>query len=218
MCGYIRVWGFIQKMSVVNVTRRALVGEGPSGDAVTLNVHVVYNGAPDTRIRNRGLCAHVWTDAVRIPQLDEGFESSEALWHTLDLERSAVGNVRISRNGAKHVYVAVFDNRAADYEGGAQAVAVQGERRAFAVFDANPILAGSTVLAHLMVPEAGGISLGTVRIWTGAAPSKPIQSSYSSAFADAMRFGEELARTSRAIDGVPGNSLCVCVDLPVLLY
>lgn len=132
------------RLSVVGA-RPALVGPH---DKPTLTIRVTYTGVRDSRLPSRNLRAHVWTDAVPLPQCDGGYcVIAGNLWEDI-----AVGQEQtIPMRAGTHMYVSVFEDRAADDDGTAHPVAVQGERRAQAVINLEAVRSGTTVVAKLLV-------------------------------------------------------------------
>lgn len=82
------VIGLNSQRSATRKPQRVEAGNAP----LVINLTVDYTGVADPRINVRNFCAHVWTDAARMHQLDEGYESPDTqFWETINLEHSTSG-------------------------------------------------------------------------------------------------------------------------------
>lgn len=188
---------------------RRMVGGGVLQTS-TLCIRIDYTGTHDNRLNptqyNR--CAHVWDDTLQMPQLGEGFVPEEVeMWKVVPMADGAVVFKLSMPATARYVYVGVFENRAADSDGGSGQVAVPGERRAQAALELTPIRAGMRMSVKLELPEAE-VALGTVSAWIeGAPPGAPAAMVPGAAMLAAYAKGDEMAARNTPLPGVPGLTL-----------
>lgn len=172
----------------------------PIPEANTLSVAVVYTGVADSRLKERNLHAHVWTDSVPLPQCDGTYCTlPRPLWEDIKVGETQTIPVR----DGHHLYVAVFEDRAADDDGSAHPTAVQGERRAQAVLDLDAIRSGATMKATLTIPEAGNRKLGHVTAWIGVR-NPHVDEHVPTGMKLAFKCGKQLALRNAALPNVLG--------------
>lgn len=214
-------------MSTFSIVPRVGAPESEPSESApwTVSIRIQYTGSHDTRLQpsQRDTCAHVWDDTVRMPQLgDAPAPEGVDMWRVVQMtEQGGCQVCELSMEvpaAARHVYVAVFENRGADDDGSAHVVVVRGERRAQAMLALEPIRDGTRVETALELPEAGrelglvlcyrgdrGARVGTVsRVGIDGHASA---AAASAAMEQARALGTSMAEKNTALPGVPGLTI-----------